>query len=254
VRLLASPRATAITSASASHRQLSCRIYAVYERSSSNAEYARESVLCHSPRVCLATRAREVCRERPLNHNRNGGCIALRPKCTSPSGGAARVGGGFLFACTAVFEAPNARAPFNGILGMDPLFSHRAMIIARLYATLRSLLSSQLPKSIITITMRASSTIALSEGMKTSRALSRFSIRVIGHSRSSFRGPRGSRCGEQVKDRGGESCTVVAPLQVHREHSASRISRAESRPFVASTLFGHCRSERTCRHSGKPAR
>jgi len=111
VRLLASPRATAITSASASHRQLSCRIYAVYERSSSNAEYARESVLCHSPRVCLATRAREVCRERPLNHNRNGGCIALRPKCTSPSGGAARgVGGGFLFACTAVFEAPNACA------------------------------------------------------------------------------------------------------------------------------------------------
>lgn len=52
----------------------------------------RASVTRHSPRVFLATRAREVCYERPLNHNRNGGRIALRPKCTSGSGG------GFLFA------------------------------------------------------------------------------------------------------------------------------------------------------------
>jgi len=121
--------------------QLSCRIYAVYERSSSNAEYARESVLRHSPRVCLATRAREVCRERPLNHNRNGGCIALRPKCTSPSGGAARgIGGSFLFAYGRFRSAERARVrstEFSAWIRYFPI----AITIARVYTRLCALFS-----------------------------------------------------------------------------------------------------------------
>jgi hypothetical protein len=47
----------------------------------------RASVTRHSPRIFLATCAREVCRERSLNHNRNGGRIALQSKCTSANGG-----------------------------------------------------------------------------------------------------------------------------------------------------------------------
>lgn len=75
--------------------------------------YARESVTRHSPRVFLATRAREVCCERPLNHNRNGGRIALRPKCTLVSDG------GFLFA----FGRFRGRARYTGLVGRSMEFS-----------------------------------------------------------------------------------------------------------------------------------
>lgn len=76
-RLLASPRAIARNEhqPAATFVPRLCRLWEKFVERRIRAR--------HSPRVFLATHAREVCRERPLNHNHNGGRIALPPKCTS---------------------------------------------------------------------------------------------------------------------------------------------------------------------------
>lgn len=105
-RLLASPRVIARNEPAAT---FVLRLYRLWEKFVERRIRAR-----HSPRVFLATHAREVCCERPLNHNHNGGRIALRSKCTSASGS-------FFYSLSAVFEAKTRSRLANEILSIDPI-------------------------------------------------------------------------------------------------------------------------------------
>ena len=76
MRLLASPRAIARNEhqPAATFVPRLCRLWEKFVERRIRAR--------HSLHVFLATHAREICRKRLLNHNRNGERIALRPKCT----------------------------------------------------------------------------------------------------------------------------------------------------------------------------